>query len=267
MAPVVRISDESYERLKTWAEPLDDSADDAFRKVLDAADLHRAACEASPPRVDEVEQLLPDTFGEPVSPTTVIEEGSLGISPPAIPPEIREDSISERIPTISSQIQADATFDKPLDTALKTQERMYVSLPDEFRLLGKNRRKERGILARKAYLDRIGALASRPGQWVPTEDGKTHFIGYASKTSDSPERWFFGANKGHVERHIENGTLGSFVFLCGISEHMIITVPGNLEQISEMVRLGVFATNKGQMKFHLKREPGDLFYLDGRLIE
>lgn len=41
MMPVVRISDGTWERLKTWAEPLEDTADDALRKVLDIAERHR----------------------------------------------------------------------------------------------------------------------------------------------------------------------------------------------------------------------------------
>lgn len=39
--PTIRISDESMQRLKAWAEPLEDSADDAFKKVLDAAERSR----------------------------------------------------------------------------------------------------------------------------------------------------------------------------------------------------------------------------------
>lgn len=36
--PVIRISDSTWDRLKRWAEPLEDSADDAIRRVLDAAE-------------------------------------------------------------------------------------------------------------------------------------------------------------------------------------------------------------------------------------
>lgn len=38
--PVIRLSDTTWERLKPWAVPLEDSADDAVRKVLDAAEEH-----------------------------------------------------------------------------------------------------------------------------------------------------------------------------------------------------------------------------------
>ena len=38
MPPVMRISEHNWERLKMWATPLEDSADDALGKVLDAAE-------------------------------------------------------------------------------------------------------------------------------------------------------------------------------------------------------------------------------------
>ena len=39
--PTIRISDESMERLKAWAEPLVDTADSALAKALDAAERYR----------------------------------------------------------------------------------------------------------------------------------------------------------------------------------------------------------------------------------
>lgn len=53
MTPVIRISDDTFQRLKAWAEPLVDTADDALRKVLDAAEKHGLAVAkpvSSPPR-------------------------------------------------------------------------------------------------------------------------------------------------------------------------------------------------------------------------
>lgn len=41
--PVIRISDETLRRLKTWAEPLEDTAESAVSKVLDAAEGMRDA--------------------------------------------------------------------------------------------------------------------------------------------------------------------------------------------------------------------------------
>ena len=38
MNPVLRVSDETFERLKAFAEPLEDTADDALRRVLDLAE-------------------------------------------------------------------------------------------------------------------------------------------------------------------------------------------------------------------------------------
>lgn len=40
--PTIRISDDSLKRLKAWAEPLEDSADSALTKALDAAERARA---------------------------------------------------------------------------------------------------------------------------------------------------------------------------------------------------------------------------------
>ena len=39
MAPVIRISDKTWERLKTYARPLEDSPDDIVNKALDALDI------------------------------------------------------------------------------------------------------------------------------------------------------------------------------------------------------------------------------------
>jgi hypothetical protein len=38
--PVIRITDATWDRLKRWAIPLEDSPEDAVRKVLDAAEEH-----------------------------------------------------------------------------------------------------------------------------------------------------------------------------------------------------------------------------------
>ncbi len=38
--PVIRITDATWERLKRWAVPLEDSPEDAVKKVLDAAEEH-----------------------------------------------------------------------------------------------------------------------------------------------------------------------------------------------------------------------------------
>ena len=46
MMPVVRISDEVWERLKEWAVPLEDKPDDVLRRLLDLADEHKD-CQAT----------------------------------------------------------------------------------------------------------------------------------------------------------------------------------------------------------------------------
>ena len=55
--PTIRISDESMQRLKAWAEPLVDSADSALAKALDAAERYRDALE--PTDSDPVTQSKP----------------------------------------------------------------------------------------------------------------------------------------------------------------------------------------------------------------
>ena len=45
--PVVRISEKSMQRLKAWAEPLEDTTDSALEKALDAAERH---LQARPPK-------------------------------------------------------------------------------------------------------------------------------------------------------------------------------------------------------------------------
>jgi hypothetical protein len=50
VAPVIRITDETYERLKAWAVPLEDKPEDVIRRVLDVADSHRSgSCGAASP--------------------------------------------------------------------------------------------------------------------------------------------------------------------------------------------------------------------------
>ena len=46
--PVIRVSDLTIERLKTWAEPLHDTVDSALSKALDAAEAKREADRSQP---------------------------------------------------------------------------------------------------------------------------------------------------------------------------------------------------------------------------
>lgn len=54
MMPVIRIGDETWDRLKKWAVPLEDTPDDALRKILDAADEHRKCSGLTPQSVVKV---------------------------------------------------------------------------------------------------------------------------------------------------------------------------------------------------------------------
>ena len=48
MMPVIRVGESTWERLKRWAVPLEDSPDDVLRRVLDLADQH-VNCQSTSP--------------------------------------------------------------------------------------------------------------------------------------------------------------------------------------------------------------------------
>ena len=61
--PVIRVSDQTIQRLKTWAEPLQDTVDSALSKALDAAEAKREAAR-SQPRSDGGREAHLDAFVE-----------------------------------------------------------------------------------------------------------------------------------------------------------------------------------------------------------
>ena len=48
--PVIRVKPATFERLKAWATPLEDTPNDAITKILDAAEEHRACMTGAPAR-------------------------------------------------------------------------------------------------------------------------------------------------------------------------------------------------------------------------
>ena len=40
--PVIRVKPETYERMKSWAVPLEDTPNDAIERILKVAEEHRA---------------------------------------------------------------------------------------------------------------------------------------------------------------------------------------------------------------------------------
>ena len=58
--PVIRITEQTMERLKQWAEPLTDTADSALSKALDAADLSPSP--AADPITAEPDRRRTETF-------------------------------------------------------------------------------------------------------------------------------------------------------------------------------------------------------------
>lgn len=70
--PTIRISDKSLQRLKTWAEPLEDSADSALSKALDAAERYRERQEPEP--APQVPESGPDSAKGPKLPQKAFRE-------------------------------------------------------------------------------------------------------------------------------------------------------------------------------------------------
>ena len=61
--PVIRVSEETMQRLKAWAEPLRDTADSALSKALDAAEAKRDPDRSRPDSEGGVRS-HPDAFVE-----------------------------------------------------------------------------------------------------------------------------------------------------------------------------------------------------------
>ena len=59
--PVIRISDGTMQRLKTWAEPLEDTAESALSKALDAAEEARKRTRPDLPKPDLQKTAAPAT--------------------------------------------------------------------------------------------------------------------------------------------------------------------------------------------------------------
>ena len=51
--PVIRVKPETYERMKDWAVPLQDTPNDAIERILEAAEEHRACMARTEIRVPE----------------------------------------------------------------------------------------------------------------------------------------------------------------------------------------------------------------------
>ena len=91
--PTIRISDESMQRLKAWAEPLVDSADSALAKALDAAERYRethapTATAPVPRSGDHAPGLPEETVREPLM--DVIYERGGSASGREVYPALRE---------------------------------------------------------------------------------------------------------------------------------------------------------------------------------
>ena len=57
--PVIRVSERTIERLKSWAEPLEDTVESAIAKALDAADIARSQPAQERPNRDTAQSVTP----------------------------------------------------------------------------------------------------------------------------------------------------------------------------------------------------------------
>ena len=77
--PVIRVSEQTIQRLKTWAEPLRDTVDSALSKALDAAEEKR-----------EADRLQASIEGQPASHLDAFVEHLLAM------PDVGEDADFQR---------------------------------------------------------------------------------------------------------------------------------------------------------------------------
>ena len=65
--PVIRITDVTWDRLKRWAIPLEDSPEDAVRKVLDAAEEHLKCPQSKLHRIEVVKKTKVDNLSKRIA--------------------------------------------------------------------------------------------------------------------------------------------------------------------------------------------------------
>ena len=54
--PTIRVKEETYEKLKSWAIPLEDTPNDAIERVMDIAEAHRDCLSKTEPADREPDQ-------------------------------------------------------------------------------------------------------------------------------------------------------------------------------------------------------------------
>ena len=147
--PTIRISDESMERLKAWAEPLVDSANSALAKALDAAERYRAT------------QGPAESESDPRS-------GPGGDRPPRVPEEALREPLLQVIYEGGGTVRG-----RDFYPALRERMKRYLTPGDFDRMQSSDDRWRNSVKAARDRLVREGSLRddSPRGVWALSDAG------------------------------------------------------------------------------------------------
>ena len=161
--PTIRISDESMQRLKAWAEPLVDSADSALAKALDAAERYR-------------------DIHEPLESGPVTQSKAPGDRPPRLP----EGTVREPLLEVIYE-RGGSTSGRDLYPALRERMRRYLTPGDFDRIKSAGEGWRKSVSKSREQLVREGYLRedSPRGVWALSEEGAAHVESRRSASSGS----------------------------------------------------------------------------------
>ena len=228
MAPTIRISDATYGRLKTWAEPFEDKPEDVLQRVLEIAEKHRN-----------------DYGGQEYGRTRYVSEqrNTLNVEEENTRRTESGEPVTEKTPREQSDQE------RP-QAGASTNIYWMLDLPDDFYRQSK---RARGDIARGLYLEQNGLKdAEMDGRFVHLPEGKWRHVAYSSLNTNGA--WWFGADKAETKRRMMNSTLEDFVFLCGQPDGRALQGSLAANRLAEILeRLSI---SDGQLKFNVRHVGG-----------
>lgn len=243
MVPVIRISEDTYERLKKWAVPLEDRPDDVIQRILDVAEKSR---------LDDAE-LAATTEHISVPPLKETNtEAAAGEFANQDSTGVREQMT--RVGKSESTSRPLYTDKAGLSPAMGPSNGL-----SEFKFPGnplEHHPKARGKIAREEYLRLAGYKDSSSSSIFTRVSGdRWKLIVYSTLGKDN-NLWWFGASHAKIANRLRAGTLENVVFLCGEEDGTIRVaslLPARLERILNQLS----QDRRGQVKFHVKRGAAD----------
>ena len=161
--PTIRISDESMQRLKAWAEPLVDTADSALAKALDAAERYRETA-------------------NPTEPGPVLRSG------PSVEntPELPDGTIREPVMEVIYE-RGGSTSGRDLYPALRERMKRYLTPGDFDRIGSDDNRWRRTVKSAREHLVEEGYLRgdSPRGVWALSKEGVARVESRRAESSGS----------------------------------------------------------------------------------